>query len=129
MTHDPNTKVIYIPGWGQALTRHHGRAQDRLRPMLSQVIHHADPDRVNTFYALTHVDHFHADDYSPDYIAYDEATGQVTYSPEFLQDLQYWDDLLTELIDPLVAEGYLQWTSLPEMGELYVEWEKGCGSR
>jgi hypothetical protein len=127
LTHDPDVEIIYIPGWGQALTRHHERAQDRLRPMLSQVIYHADPDRVNTFYAITHVDHFHAGDYSTDYIAYDESTGQVTYSPEFLQDLQYWDDLLTELIAPLVAEGYLQWTSLPEMGELYVEWEKDCG--
>jgi hypothetical protein len=97
--------------------------------MLSQVIYHADPGRVNTFYALTHADHFHASDYSADYVAYDEATGQVTYSSEFLQDLQYWNDLLTELIDPLVAEGYLQWTSLPEMGELYAEWERDCGLR
>jgi hypothetical protein len=129
LTHDPDAEIIYIPGWGQALTRHHERAQDRLRPMLSQVIYHADPDRVNTFYAVTHVDHFYARDYNPDYIAYDEATGQVTYSAEFVQDLQQWDDLLTELIDPLVAEGYLQWTSLPEMGELYVEWERDCGLR
>jgi hypothetical protein len=127
LTHTPGTEVIYIPGWGQALTRHHERALDRLRPMLSQVIYHADPDRVNTYYVLTHADHFHADDYDPDYIAYDENTGQVTYSAEFLQDLQYWDDLLTELIDPLVAEGYLQWTSLPEMGKLYQEWERQCG--
>ena len=36
---------------------------------------------------------------------------------------------MTELIDPLVAEGYLQWTSLPEMGELYRAWEESCESR
>ena len=56
-----------------------------------------------------------------------EATGAPTYSDEFQQDLKYWDDLLTDLIDPLVAEGYLQWASLPEMGELYLEWEEECG--
>jgi hypothetical protein len=129
LTHDPNAQIVYIPGWGQALTRHHERAQERLRPMLSQVIANADPNRVNTFYVLTHVDHFRAEDLDPDYIAYDENTGQVTYSPAFLQDLQYWDDLFTELVDPLMTEGYLQWTSLPEMGELYLEWEEACGLR
>lgn len=129
LTHHPDTEIIYVPGWGQALTRHHERALTRLRPMLSQFISHADPDRVNTFYPILHVDHFHARDYSTDYVAYDERTGEATYSDEFLQHLGYWDSLLTELIDPLVAEGYLQWTSLPEMGELYLEWERDCGVR
>ena len=64
----------------------------------------------------------------PAYITYDAATGEPVYSDLFLQDLQYWDDMLTELIDPLVAEGYLQWTSLPEMGELYLEWEGECAT-
>ncbi len=129
LAHDPNTDIVYIPGWGQALTRHHERALTRLGPMVSQFIYYADPDRVNTFYTVLHVDHFHARDYSTDYISYDERTGEITYSDEFLQHLQYWDDVLTELIDPLVAGGYLQWTSLPEMGRLYLEWEEICGSR
>jgi hypothetical protein len=129
LTHDPNTDIVYIPGWGQALTRHHERALTRLRPMVSQFIRYADPERVNTFYAVLHVDHFRARDYGPDYITYDERTGEFAYSDEFLQDLQYWDDTMTELIDPLVAEGYLQWTSLPEMGELYRAWEESCESR
>jgi len=126
MTHHPETDIVYIPGWGQALTRHHGRVLTRLRPLVSQFIRFADPDRVNTFYAILHVDHFHSREGNRDYIAYDEATGEITYSDEFKQHLQYWDDMLTELIDPLVEEGYLQWTSLPEMGELYLEWEAAC---
>jgi len=129
LTHDPNTDVVYIPGWGQALTRHHERALTRLRPIVSQFIYFADPERVNTFYAILHVDHFHNPDYSTDYIAYDEQTEELVYSDGFLQDLQYWDAVLTELIDPLVAEGYLQWTSLPEMGELYRAWEEDCRLR
>lgn len=64
----------------------------------------------------------------PIYITYDAATGEPVYSDLFLQDLQYWDDMLTELIDPLVADGYLQWTSLPEMGELYLKWEGECAT-
>lgn len=129
MTHHPETDIVYIPGWGQALTRHHERVLTRLRPMVSQFIRFADPDRVNTFYAVLHVDHFYSREGNRDYIAYDEVTGEVTYSKEFQQHLQYWDNMLTELIDPLVEEGYLQWTSLPEMGELYLEWEAVCAER
>ena len=129
MTHHPETGIIYIPGWGQALTRHHERVLTRLRPMVSQFIFHADPERVNTFYAVLHVDHFYSREGNPNYIVYDKATGEITYSDEFKQHLQYWDDMLTELIDPLVEAGYLRWTSLPEMGELYLEWEAACAER
>ncbi len=129
MTHHPETGIVYIPGWGQALTHYPERVLTRLRPMVSQFIFYADPQRVNTFYAVLHVDHFYSREGDPNYIAYDEATGEIIYSDEFKQHLQYWDDMLTELIDPLVAAGYLRWTSLPEMGELYLEWEAGCAER
>jgi hypothetical protein len=129
LAHDPDSEIVYIPGFGQALTRHHERALTRLRPMISQFIRYADPERVNTFYAVLHVDHFYSRADNPDYISWDEGTGQITYSAEFRQHLQYWDDLLTELIDPLAEKGYLQWTSLPEMGELYRQWENSCGLR
>jgi hypothetical protein len=124
--HDPETQIVYIPGWGQSITRHHDRLQTKLAPMLSQVIYYADPSRVNTFYGLTHVGHFYSRTGDRNYVSYDQHTGQVTYSDEFLRHLQYYDDMLTELIDPLVEAGYLQWSSLPEMGELFVEWEAAC---
>jgi hypothetical protein len=129
LTHDPSTEVIYIPGWGQAITRHQERLLTRMRPLVSQFIRYADPERVNTFYVVTHVGTFHAREAEDEdtYIAYDPRTGKLTYSAEFQQDLQYWDQMLTELIDPLVEQGYLEWTSLPEMGELYLEWEENCG--
>jgi len=129
LTHDPDTTIVYIPGWGQALSRHPERLLTRLRPMISQFIFYADPDRVNTFYGVLHVGHFHADDHGSDYIVYDERSGELTYSAEFLEDLAYVDGMLTELIDPLVAEGYLVWASLPEMGARYLTWEEDCALR
>jgi hypothetical protein len=126
LIHDPDTQIVYIPGWGQSITRHHDRLLTKLAPMLSQVIYYANPSRVNTFYGLTHVGHFYSRTGDRNYVSYDSHTGQVTYSDEFLQHLQYYDDMLTELIDPLVEAGYLRWASLPEMGELFVEWEAAC---
>ncbi|UCF10082.1 MAG: hypothetical protein JSW65_08500, partial [Candidatus Bipolaricaulota bacterium] len=121
-THDPATRVIYIPGWGQAITRHPERIHERLAGMLGQVLCHADPDRVNAFYIVTHVDHYRSEAGAP-YIEVNEETGDVTLHEEFLRDLAFWEKTLTELIDPLVEEGYLQWTSLPEIGRLFMEWE------
>ena len=105
------------------------RVQEPLGPLLSQVIRFADPDRVNTFLIITHVDHFTSRSGAPNYIHFDEETEDSSYSAEYEGHIQHWDQTLAELIDPLVEEGYLQWISLPEMGRLYLEWEKACGLR
>jgi len=125
-THDPSTEIIFVPGWGQAITRHPERIHDRLAGMLSQVLRYADADRVNTFYIVTHVDHYSGD--GEPYIDIDPASGEPTFHEAFLRDLACWEETLAELVDPLVAEGYLQWTSLPRIGELFVEWETSRGS-
>ena len=127
-THDPEGSVIFVPGWGQAITRHPERVHERLAAMLSQVLCHADPDRVNTFYIVTHVDHYRGEDGEP-YIDVDGRTGRVTVHDAFRRDLGYWEETLTELVDPLVAEGYLEWKSLPDIGRLFVEWEEEHGLR
>ena len=122
-THDPTSDVIFVPGWGQAITRHPERLHERLAAMLARILCYADPDRVNAFYIVTHVDHYKAENGEP-YIEYDETTGRITLHDAFTQDVGYWEETLIELIDPLVAEGYIQWTSLPDIGELFVEWEE-----
>ena len=121
-THDANTQIIFVPGWGQAITRHPERLHERLAPMLSQVLRVADPDRVNSFYIVTHVDHYRADG-DEDYITWDADSGQYLYGDAFLADLAEWETALSELIDPLVEEGYLKWTSLPEIGSMFEVWE------
>jgi len=126
--HDPATGVIFIPGWGQAITRHPEYLQERLAAMFAQVISHADPDRVNTFYIVTHVSHFEPESEDA-YITVDPRTGVAERGTAFEQDLQYWADTMEQLVKPLVDAGYVQWTSVPEMGELFVEWEADCSTR
>jgi hypothetical protein len=128
LTHDPNANIIYIPGYGQNVARYQDRLSVRVPPILGQFIRFADPERVNTLYLVTHVGSFEPRDgiESDSYISLNQANGNLTFSDNFAQDLQYWDDLLSQVIDPLVAAGYLQWTSLPEMGELFREWENNC---
>jgi len=125
--YDAETEVVYIPGWGQAISRYPERIQSRLAAMLSQVIQYARADRINSFYIVTHVGHY--TDLEAPHIELDEEAGEVTLHAAFLKDLACWDTLLTELIDPLVAAGYLEWTSLPEIGQLFVEWEEADGLR
>lgn len=127
LTHDLNTQIVYIPGWGQVISRHPERLLERIRPMLSQFIYYADPQRVNSFYVVFHVDHFYSRSGDSNYINYDLTSETLSYSDEFKQHLAFWDEMLTDTIDPLVEQGYLQWTSLPEIGNLYQEWETSCG--
>jgi hypothetical protein len=126
LTHDPNAHMIYIPGFGQAISRHPERYLSRIGPMLSQFIYHADLERVNTFYVVLHVDHYYSRQGASDYISFDSNTREIGYSAEFEQHLADFEAVLSELIDPLVEEGYVQWTSLPEIGELFEEWEQNC---
>jgi hypothetical protein len=126
MVHDPSTDVVYIPGWGQAITQNLERLPARLAPMASQFVRFADPDRINTFYIVTHVGHFESDD-GTRYVSVDPRTGAITRSAAFERDLAIWDQALDDIVDPLVAEGYLEWTSLPEMGRLFVSWEPDGG--
>ena len=123
--HDPTTRVIFIPGWGQAITRHPEYLKERLAAMLAQVISCADPSRVNSFYIVTHAGHFEPESEEP-YLSVNEATGAVAFGPGFLRDLGYWEETMAELVQPLAEAGYLEWTSLPEIGELFVAWEEGC---
>ena len=52
LTHDPDTQIVYIPGWGQNIARYNERLQTRMSPQVSQFIRYADPDGVNTFYVV-----------------------------------------------------------------------------
>ncbi len=94
--------------------------------MLSQFIRFADPQRINSFYVVTHVGHFYSRTGDPGYLSFNEQTGQVTYSVEFQEHLGYWDAMLSDVVDPLVEGGYLRWASIPEIGALYREWEQQC---
>ncbi|MEW5826167.1 MAG: hypothetical protein AB1778_04990 [Candidatus Bipolaricaulota bacterium] len=122
VTHDAQGPVIYIPGWGQSLTQHHERVPSRLAPLLSQFIRFSDAERINTCYVVTHIGHFDSEDGSR-YATYDPTTGIVSGSQALSLDLAFWDCALRQVVDPLVAEGYVQWTRLSEMGELFASWE------
>ena len=126
LTHDPETDIVYVPGWGQALSRQIERLPVRLPGILGQFIAHATPGRVNTFYFVTHVGHYEPDDRTDDYISYNARTGELTFGEQFERDLAYWDQMLTDTVDPLVEAGYLSWTPMTEVADLYSDWEEAC---
>jgi len=123
--HDPSGQILFVPGWGQAITRHRERLHERLAAIPARVLACADPDRVNTFCVVTHGDH-DAPEGNERYISLDAATGGLTHGDAFLRDPARWEETLAGLIDPLVVEGCREWTSPPEIGKLFVEWEAGC---
>ncbi len=133
LTHDPKSKLVYLPGIGRALSRRHFRIKEQMRRYLSQYINRADPTRVNILNFILHVDSFtsssglSADEYL-------KITGRgpnfsLNFSTEFRQDLTYWNEMLSEVIAPLVAGGYLQWGTQQQMLTAYNDWEDECDNR
>jgi len=83
-------------------------------------------NQVNSFYLVTHVDHYRSLTDPGSYIVYDAGSGEYTFSDAFLEHLGHWETLLADTIDPLVDEGYLIWASPAEVGEMYLDWEAAC---
>ncbi len=126
LTHDPNQPLIYIPGVGSNITKRHERVPLKVRRFAGQFIKHADTERVNAMNLVLHVDAFIADDPAgdSDYIVISgSGDPEFTFSDEFVTHLQYWDEMLTETIDPLVEAGYLQWGSHEEIADAFIQWE------
>jgi len=126
LQHDPNNKLIYIPGVGANLTKRHERVQLKVSRFVGQFIKHAETERVNAMNLVLHVDAFEpadpADDFN--YIKIEgSGTPVITYSEEFLSHIEYWDDMLTQTIDPLVEGGYLQWATHGEIADAFRAWE------
>jgi hypothetical protein len=85
------------------------------------VLRYADPDRVNTSYLILNAGMFAPSD-AKDRASYFRSGGLDA-------DLAYLDATLTDVVDPLVAGGWLRWSTFPEMGDAFRRWEKGCRRR
>ncbi len=126
LTHDKTQPLIYIPGVGSNITKRHERVPLKVRRFAGQFIKHADTERVNAMNLVLHVDAFISDDPAgdSDYIVVSgSGDPEFTFSDEFLTHLGYWDEMLTETIDPLVEAGYLQWASHEEIADAFIQWE------
>ena len=128
VTHDPSTDVLFVAGHGSALSRHPERFEDHLRRDLAQRVRFAEAERLTTFYGVTHIGHFVSKTGQSEdaYLPYDPATDTVTPSAEFLSHVAMLDDALTRIVDPLVDEGYVTWTTLPEIASAFDAWEQAC---
>ena len=126
LQHNPTGKLIYVPGVGANLTKRHERVSLKVSRFAGQFINYAERERVNAMNLVLHVDAFLPDDPADD-LDYIRVQGggnpSITYSDEFLYHLGCWDDALTQIIDPLVENGYMKWATQTEIAEEFVDWE------
>jgi hypothetical protein len=43
------------------------------------------------------------------------------------EKLQVWDEWLTTVVDPLVADGRIQWATMSDIADAFIAWEESCG--
>jgi len=113
-THDPNGPIVYVPSgvWpahcpkAEAFPRPYNyEAFDYVTVALRNSLNAVVEGKINTFIATLH---------PGDFLELDDDE----------QDLQIWDEWLTEIIDPLVASGRLRWATASEMAAAFTSWEE-----
>jgi hypothetical protein len=114
IAHDPDNPIVYVPSGVfpihcsmlEAVPRPYGyEAFDYVTVALRASLESATPGMVNTFYVT-----FHPGDF---------------LSPEDDEiDYLVWDAWLTEIVDPLVADGRLEWSTIGEMADAFASWEE-----
>lgn len=113
LQHDPNGAVVFLPEGQYAQTnfasmrRSESTGGDEayfkfLQESLYASLAAAEPGKVNVFHFTVHPGEFRGDP------AYPFAVIQK---------------FLTEVVDPLVASGQVQWATFSEMADAYIAWE------
>jgi len=113
--HDPAGGLVFLPGTGSCVTRYKFQLYDLVERYLTAAISKVDPDRVNVYTFVDHVDHFYSLEGLP--------LAQYLKTEAFQADLAAYDQLLTDLIDPLVESGHVQWATTEEMRQVFEAWE------
>jgi len=109
---NPDNQVLYIPGDCTGLTRYRDRVTDKVLPGLTAALWNADGETTTTWYFITHVDFFASRD----------GIGIENYmqSDDYPRDLAAYEDLLFDVLDPMVERGFIQWAGPNEMARLGV---------
>lgn len=111
--HDPNGAIIFLPEglYDQSNFASMRRSQEAggdeayfeyLASQLYASLEAAQPGKVNVFHFTVHPGEFRGDPAHPFAVI---------------------DKFLTEVVDPLVASGQVQWAAFSQMGDAYIAWE------
>jgi hypothetical protein len=113
-THDPGGPVVFLPSGifdTEDLGSVHRRTRDDdqaffdyLKASLMASLEQAEAGKVNVFHITVHPGQYKGDP--------DDAFAVI-------------DRFLTEVVDPLVESGRLQWATCSDMADAYKEWEMG----
>ncbi len=113
LAHDPDGSIVYVPSGVfpihcqklEAVPRPYcHEAFDYVTRALRASLQSATPGMVNTFYVTFH-------------------PGDFLEPQDDEEDFAVWDAWLTEIVDPLVADGRLRWATIEEMATAFEAWE------
>jgi len=101
---DPEGPIIYL-GSGMPEVILGGNLDfETIRDWIDYRLENLDPEKINTIY-------------------WHDSLHDYPTIPAAIERMELWESLLSEHIDPLVAEGKVQWANFVEMGEIYRQTE------
>ncbi|MCK4451967.1 MAG: hypothetical protein KAX26_15385, partial [Anaerolineae bacterium] len=116
-THDPDGAVIYIPSG--VFPAHCDKLEVFPRPYCHEAFDYVTVALRNSLDAVTEgkVNAFYGTLHPSDF-----------FGPGTDEDkLQVWDEWLTTVVDPLVADGRIQWATMSDIADAFIAWEESCG--
>ncbi len=106
---------MFVPGTGVSVLRYKFQLWDYTERYLTSALSKVRANHVNAYSFVDHIDHF--------YSYTGKSASEYVDSDEFQTDLDYYDEVLGELIAPLVASGHVAWSTNDEIRNAFVEWE------
>jgi hypothetical protein len=121
-THDPDGAVIYIPSG--VFPAHCDKLEAFPRPYCYEAFDYVTVALRNSLDAVTegkggggHLHAFYGTLHPSDFFG-PGSDGEK---------LQVWDEWLTTVVDPLVADGRIQWATMSDIADAFIAWEESCG--
>ncbi len=120
--HDRFGDLIFIPGTGSSVIRYKFQLRDMTERYLTSALASVQPGQINAYTMVDYVDHFFSTN--------NLSAKQYIRSPEFQQDLDYYDELFKCFITPLVQSNYIIWATIPDIQAHFEAWEcTNCPAR
>jgi hypothetical protein len=122
--HDPRSPMIYMPGGVQPAHCEKANtvpipytysAFDYMTIGLRASLISTAPGRINSGYYTLHPNNFFQQSSEDLIIDFPQPTED--------QEFGHWDQWLTTIVDPLVADGRLVWSTTGQTGLAFMEWE------
>jgi len=113
--HQRNGSLVFMPSTGTSVLRVKSQTYELVERYLTSALSKVVAGQINSYAFVDHVDHFQS--------LTGKNIAEYVAGAEFQADLAAYDEVLGELIGPLVDSGHVRWSTIAKINAAYESWE------